>query len=329
MYCMTTPPAWKCVLVIGGAGFIGSNIIEALIERNLSDLVVSLDNYTSGSTKNHRTDSSRVRYFGGDSWNILDSRNEEFDALKPEVVFHLGEFSRIVTSFPQVNYVFESNALGTQRVLEYCVVKGAKLVYSGSSSTFGNDGRDSNLSPYAFLKKQNIQLIHNYGEWFSLKFAIAYFYNVFGPRDIEEGEYATVVATFRRQYVAGEPLTVVMPGTQRRIFTHVNDIVNGLLMVAERGVGDDYKLAGDDDVSVKELADMFGSQVVYVPERRGERFSSVCETSRAREELGWSPKVRLAAYVDMFKSMAIAEKAARLKLQADNASNGGMLHFNL
>ena len=316
------------MLIIGGAGFIGSNIIEALLERKLAENIVSLDNYSSGTSKNHFKD-ERVSYFGGSSWDILESRNAEFEALQPDVVFHLGEFSRIVTSFPKVNYVFESNSLGTQRVLEYCVRKNAKLVYSGSSSTFGNDGRDSNLSPYAFLKKQNIQLIHNYGEWFGLKFAITFFYNVYGPRDIEQGEYATVVATFRRQYAAGEPLTVVLPGTQRRIFTHVNDIVSGLLLVAERGEGDGYKLAGDDDVSVQELANMFGTNVTYVPERRGERFSSVCETSRARTELGWTPQVSLASYVDMHKSLTVAERAARLKRQQDEDNKDGVIHFTL
>jgi UDP-glucose 4-epimerase len=304
---LPTDDVWHGVLVLGGAGFIGSNLIELILQRNLASVVISLDNYTSGSTANHIKD-DRVRYFDGSSWDILQSKNSDFQSFCPDVVFHLGEFSRIITSFSNVNYVFESNSLGTQRILEYCVRKKAKLIYSGSSSTFGNDGQDANLSPYAFLKRQNVLLIQNYAEWFGLKYAIATFYNVYGTRDIEEGEYATVVATFRRQFAAAQPLTVVLPGTQRRIFTHVHDIVDGLLLVAKRGEGDGYKLAGDDDVSIVELANMFGTAITYVPERRGERFSSVCESSRARTELGWAPRVSLASYVEMFQQVTVKEK---------------------
>jgi UDP-glucose 4-epimerase len=295
---MASAALWGTVIVTGGGGFIGSNLVRMVCSLDLADRIVCLDNNSSGGAHNHVLD-TRVTYVYGNSWDI----NELLQAETPTIVFHFGEFSRIVPSFERVNYVWLSNSLGTQRVLEYCVAKKAKLIYSGSSSIFGNAGNDSDLSPYAFLKKQNIQLIKNYGAWFGLDYAITYFYNVFGPGDIGSGDYSTCIAKFRRQYAAGKPLTVVSPGNQRRIWTHVADIVAGVIMVAQRGFGDGYKLASDDDVSILELVHLFGRKATHiiVPERRGERFQSVCgEASRARTELAWAPKIRLECYLRDF-----------------------------
>lgn len=288
---------WKCVVVIGGCGFIGSNLVQALCDLNLAEQIVSLDNHSSGGSHNQIKD-ERITYLYGNSWNC----NEVLADVNPEVVFHFGEFSRIVTSFQKINYVWLSNSLGTQRVLAYCVSKKAKLIYSGSSSIFGNDERDADLSPYAFLKKQNIQLIKNYSDWFGLKYAITYFFNVYGPRDIPEGDYSTAIAIFRRQFAAKQALTVVAPGSQRRVWTHVLDIVAGVLMVAERGDGDGYKLASDDDCSIFDVVKLFGESARFniVPERRGERFSSHAGESRARAELGWAPKIKLSDYIADF-----------------------------
>jgi len=290
------PAVWDTVVVTGGAGFIGSNVIEAILKQRLAKNIVCLDNYSSGSETNHF---DGVTYARGDSWSIAEELSDIGDV---DVVFHFAEFSRIVSSFGKIQYVWQSNSLGTQRVLDFCIAKKAKLIYSGSSSIFGNDMNDSNLSPYAFLKRQNIQLIENYREWFGLKYAIVYFYNVYGPRDLEDGEYATCVGKFRRLYAAGEPMTVVYPGLQRRVFTHVDDIVSGVLLVAQRGEGDGYKLASDDDVSIFDLVGLFGmhGRFQMIPERRGERFSSTVGESRARTELGWAPKVRLADYLSEF-----------------------------
>ena len=288
---------WGTVVVTGGAGFVGSNTVSFICTLDLADKIVCLDNYSSGERSKHVAD-PRVTYVYGNSWNINEILKEE----SPDVVFHFAEFSRIVTSFDQINYVWLSNGLGTQRVLEYCVSKKAKLVYSGSSSIFGNDENDANLSPYAFLKKQNILLLKNYAEWFGLEYAITYFFNVYGPGDVEEGSYSTCIAKFRRQYAAREALTVVSPGTQRRVWTHVADIVAGVLMVAQRGEGDGYKLASNDDLSIMEVVQLFGPKAthVLVPERRGERFQSVSGPSRARTELGWAPKLRLECYLRDF-----------------------------
>lgn len=287
---------WQEVVVTGGAGFIGTNLVEALLKQNGAKSIVVFDNYTSGSKANEFQD-PRVRYVTGDTWDIL----ELLDDVNPEIVFHFGEFSRIVTSFDQVNYVTKSNGLGTQRVCEFCVRKNAKLLYSGSSSIFGNDCEDSNLSPYAFLKKTNIQLLKNYHAWFGLNYVVTYFYNVYGERDLDTGDYATVIAKFRKQYVANKPRTVVTPGNQKRCFTHVSDIIAGVLLCARLGEGDGYKLASNDNVTILALAAMFGPEHVMVPERRGERFCSEVGSSRARDELDWEPLQSLEPYIRDFK----------------------------
>jgi UDP-glucose 4-epimerase len=287
--------AWKTVVVTGGCGFIGSNLIERLLNDNLAEKIISLDNHSSGQ---HRFEDGRVSYIFGNTWQIL----ELLQNVKPEIVFHFGEFSRVVPSFENINYVWKSNSLGTQRVLEFCVRTEAKLIYSGSSAIFGNQGADSDLSPYSFLKAQNIKLIQNYQNWFGLRYATVFFYNVYGKRDIEVGEYKTAIATFRRQFINDSPLTVVSPGTQKRIWTNILDIIDGVIICAKDGNGDNYKLASDDDLSIMEVVTLFGpkARFVVVPERKGERFQSETSESRARTELGWTPKIRLADYIQDF-----------------------------
>jgi len=285
---------WNQIVVVGGCGFIGSNLCEELLKQKRCENIVVLDNHSSGS---HHIEDTRIRYVYGNSWDIQKLLSD----CAPDVLFHFAEFSRVVPSFEHIDYVWQSNSLGTQRVLEYCVAKRCKFIYSGSSSIFGNQMKDSNLSPYAFLKAQNVQLIKNYSDWFGLKYAISYFYNVFGPRDIETGTYATCIAIFRKQYAQKQPLTVVTPGTQRRVWTHVSDICSGLLLVAEKGDGDGYKLFSDDDLSILEVVGAFkDARFVMIPERKGERFQSIVESSRARDELCWSPKYRLRSYVQSF-----------------------------
>jgi len=289
-----TVTMWKTVVVTGGEGFIGSNLIEHLLKHNIVERIVCLDNRSSG---HYQIDDSRVKYVYGNTWDI----NSLLPGEEPEVLFHFGEFSRIVTSFEKIQYVFMSNSLGTQRVLDYCVSKNAKLIYSGSSSIYGNNENDSNLSPYAFLKKQSVTLIKNYSKWFGLRYVITAFFNIYGPRDLDTGDYATCIGIFRRQYTASQPLTVVHPGTQRRIWTHVNDVVNGVILCAERGDGDGYKLFSDDNLSILEVVGAFkDARFVMIPERKGERFQSIVESSRARDELCWSPKYRLHDYVQSF-----------------------------
>lgn len=283
------------VLVTGGAGFVGSNLIRRLLERDDVERIVSIDNYSSGFEKNHAED-DRVTYIRCNTWDIPD-RTEEI-GMEPTVIFHFGEFSRIVQSFDQPVDAVKSNAFGTFVVAKYAADLGAKLVYSGSTAIFGNDGADSNLNPYAWTKSNNIKLLHNMKAWFSLEFVICYFYNVFGPGQIDTGTYATVIGIFERQRVAGEPLTIVSPGSQTRAFTHVDDIVEGVILVALKGDGDDYLLGTTENLSISEVASMFGGSTKMISPRRGERTHSCILPSRARTELGWDTKHTLKHYVE-------------------------------
>lgn len=283
------------VLVTGGAGFVGSNLIRRLLERDDVERIVSIDNYSSGFEKNHVED-DRVRYIRCNTWDIPDRAAEI--GMEPTVIFHFGEFSRIVQSFDQPVDAVKSNAFGTFVVAKYAADVGAKLVYSGSTAIFGNDGADSNLNPYAWTKANNIKLLHNMKAWFSLEFAICYFYNVFGPGQIDTGAYATVIGIFERQRAAREPLTVVSPGSQTRAFTHIDDIVEGVLLVALKGDGDDYLLGTTENISISEVASMFGGPTKMVSPRRGERTQSCILPSRARTELGWDTRHTLQQYIE-------------------------------
>jgi UDP-glucose 4-epimerase len=253
------------VLVTGGAGFVGTALIRRLVAEGGYD-VVSLDDYSSGSPANH-------------------------------VVFHFGEFSRVVPSLERPLACLTANQLGTAKTLDFARRVGAKLVYSGSSAVFGNHMADQHLTPYAWSKAKNVELIRNYHRWYGLEYAVCYFYNVYGPGQVESGTYATVVGIFERQRRAGEPLTVVAPGTQTRAFTHVDDVVEGVLLVAREGSGDGYFLGTQEAVPIAELARLFGGPMRLVPERPGERTHSAVREGRARAELGWAPRRSLAEYV--------------------------------
>lgn len=284
------------VLVTGGAGFIGSNLIQHLLCHENVDYIYSLDNYSSGTVDNE-IQHERVHYVRGNTWDIYQI--EELMSITPTVVFHFGEFSRIVHSFDVPEYVFQSNLYGTSLIMKYCSQKQAKMIYACSSSIFGNGGNDKNLNPYSWAKATIVELLKNYEQWFGLHYAITYFYNVYGPRQIEEGNYATVIGLFERQVRTGQPLTVVSPGTQTRCFTHVEDIVKGLLAVAfQGGQGDGYHLCTDQNTSILELASWFQHEFVFIPERRGERLQSCIPTeTRATTELGWTPQIKLQEYV--------------------------------
>lgn len=284
------------ILITGGAGFIGSNLISYLLKNTHYNLY-SLDNYSSGKRENEIKD-PRVKYICGNTWEINEIQmlcDNQF-----EYVYHFGEFSRIVYSFDVPSTTFQSNTYGTQQVLEFCVRKKAKLIYSGSSSIFGNDMQDQHLNPYSWTKSKNIELIKNYETWFGLEYAICYFFNVYGPGQICEGNYATVVGIFEKQYSEGKPLTIVEPGTQRRAFTHIDDIVSGIYLTATKGIGDGYFLGTEKNVEINDLAKMFNTETVYIPERKGERLQSLLHTSKVRTELGWTTNIDLESYVKQF-----------------------------
>jgi UDP-glucose 4-epimerase len=287
----------RTLLVTGGAGFVGGALVRSLLTEYPDAAIVSLDNYFTGSPENHVND-PRVTYVDGSTVDIAKIWAGR-GLPAPEIVFHLGEYSRIVQSFEDHDLTWDFNLLGTKEVVKFTAGHGAKLIYAGSSSKFGNDGEDENLNPYAWTKAKNIEYIKNYSNWFGLDYAITYFYNVYGPGQITNGKYATVIGIFERQYLAGEPLTVVSPGTQTRDFTHIDDIVRGIVLVARGGSGDGYLLGAGNEWPLAEVAKMFGTEFVLVPSLRGERTRGQADITRAAG-LGWSPERKLDEYVAEF-----------------------------
>jgi UDP-glucose 4-epimerase len=276
----------KTVLVTGGAGFIGSHLCERLARDGHT--VISLDNYFTGSPDNHI---DGVEYREGHTKDIATHVPEDVD-----LVYHLGEYSRVERSLSEPAAVWDLNMHGTAAVLEYTRAKGTKVVYAGSSTKFGDGGLGRDQSPYAFSKAANTELIRNYGSWYGLRYAVAYFYNVYGPRE-RAGAYGTVIEIFRQKRLAGEPLTVNAPGTQKRNFTHVDDVIDAIMLVGEHGEGDDFGIGSEESLTILELAQLFGGEVALGPEVPGNRMDSVIDTSKTRL-LGWSPKRDLKTYVE-------------------------------
>lgn len=279
----------KTVVVTGGAGFVGSHLCERLV--NDGHTVISLDNYFTGSKENHV---AGVDYREGHTKDIAKLIPET-----PDLIYHLGEYSRTAVAIEEPDVVLDFNTTGTIGVLEFCRAKKCKLVYAGSSTKFadtrddGVAGRD--LSPYTWSKSANTELVRNYGLWYSVPYAISYFYNVYGPRELS-GKYGTVVEIFRQKMRKGEPLPINAPGTQTRTYTHVSDIVEALILIGEKGEGDEYGVAGDDTLSTKEVAELFGGEILMQPARKTSRPSSPVDTAKTRA-LGWSPTHSLKEYI--------------------------------
>jgi len=283
----------KTILVTGGAGFIGSHLIEYFI-KNTPHKVITLDNYFTGKKENHIPG---AEYREGHTKDI-----EKLISETPDIVYHLGEYSRVEQSFKDIEIVHEYNAVGTFHVLEFCRKKKAKLIYAGSSTKFADGGMGRDQSPYAWTKAVNTELVTNYGEWFGLDYAITYFYNVYGGREISEGQYATIMGIFKTQYLAGKPLSVVSPGSQQRNFTHIDDIVSGIVLVGMHGHGDEYGLGAPESYSILDIAKMFSDDIIMLPERPGNRAGSKLDVRRATGELGWKTKHKLPDYIKSIKS---------------------------
>lgn len=284
----------KTILVTGGAGFIGSHLIEELL-KDKQNKIISLDNYFTGSEKNHQPGAEYVR---GETKDI-----EKLIQTKPDIIYHLGEYSRVLTSFDDIDTVWRLNTQGTFAVLDYCRKNSVRLVYAGSSTKFGefDDKEDGkNQTPYAYFKSTNTDLVNNYGKWFGLDYAITYFYNVYGGREITNGKYATLIGIFCEKYKKGEPLTVVSPGTQKRAFTHVDDTVSGIMLVGEKGKGDGYCIGSGKEYSILEIARMFDSDIKMLPARKGDRNFSKIDLAKMKE-LSWSPKLDIKNYIEEFK----------------------------
>lgn len=279
----------KLAVVTGGAGFVGSHLCERLVKEGYS--VISLDNYFTGTPENHV---DRVVYRTGHSKDISEHIYE-----KPDIVFHLGEYARTEKSFEDIELVWDLNKTGTFAVLEFCRRHKCKILYAGSSTKFADDGDGRNQSPYAWTKATNTELVKNYSEWFGLDYVITYFYNVYGPREMS-GPYGTLIRIFTELHRGGQPLTVTSPGTQTRNYTHVYDIVDGLILASEKGKGDDYGIGADQMYSVLEVAEMFGGEVVIMPERKGNRQTGEVENKKIKE-LGWKQNHQLSGWIRKVK----------------------------
>jgi len=283
------------IIVTGGSGFIGSNLIKRLLNTYQSIKILSIDNYLTGS-KGNEVDNNRVKYICDSTWNI-----KRYSVFNPSILYHFGEYSRIATSFDEPNIVMNNNLRGTFEVIEFCRNNNCKLIYSGSTSIFGNDMKDQHSSPYSWTKAKNIELIHNYKKWFSLDFTIVYFSNVYGAGQIDTGKYSTVIGIFERQYKNKEPLTVVKPGTQTRDFTHIDDTINGIIFASEKGKGDGYIIRTGIQYSMIEVAKFFSSSYILIPEQRGNRIQSSGKMEKMAE-LGWMSKKKLKDYINEIKN---------------------------
>ena len=260
----------KKIIVTGGAGFVGTNLIDFFLKKTKFK-IISIDNYSSGSVKNH-IKSKRIKYINSDTKNIEEILKKDVKSIHS--LFHFGEFSRIYQSFIQMSECIESNSIGTNAVFNFCLKNKIKLIYSATSASLGNKGRDKNLSPYAFTKSKNLELLENLKKWFNFKFEIIYFYNVYGPRQISKGKMATVIGIFENCYKKKIPLPVVKPGTQSRRFTHIYDTVNACFFAWKRNKCLHYSITSKSSYSIIEVAKMFESKIKYLPERPGERFAS-------------------------------------------------------
>ena len=290
----------KRILVTGGAGFIGSNLVNSLINKNLAKKIIVLDNYSSGTKKNH-INNKKVEYIKGDTKSI--NKIDKIVNSKFDLVFHLAEFSRIVQSFQYFEDCWESNMQGTKKVIELALKKKAKFVYSASSSKFGNKENEF-LSPYAWTKAKNVELIKCYREWYGLEYVISYFYNVYGPNQIRNNHMSAVIGIFENQYINNYPLTVVSPGNQKRDFTHVYDIVDGFIKAGFYKKNQEYQLASGKLYTILQVAKMFKSDIKMIPERPGERFSSKRDSlKKSKKELNFESKFKLKNYIDNFLKM--------------------------
>ena len=260
----------KFIVITGGAGFIGSNLIALLIKKT-NFKIISLDNYSSGKIKNH-LQNKKVKYLKCDTKNISKILGRYKNRI--QAIFHFGEFSRIYQSFLKMSECIESNSIGSNAVFNFCLKNKIKLIYSATSASIGNNGDDKNLSPYAFTKSKNLEMLENLRSWFNFKFEIIYFYNVYGPNQIESGDMATVIGIFEKQFRDNKPLTVVRPGTQTRSFTYVKDTVNACYLAWKKNKCRHYSISNKKTFSIIEVAKLFNREIKLLPKRPGERYAS-------------------------------------------------------
>jgi len=292
----------KIIVVTGGAGFVGSNLIEYLIKKTNYE-ILSIDNYSSGLKKNHVL-SKRVKYVKGDTGKIDKILLKK--KKKIQTIFHFGEFSRIYQSFLKMNECINSNSIGSHAVFNFCLKNKIKLIYSATSASIGNKGLDRNLSPYAFTKAKNLELLENLKNWFNFKFEIIYFYNVYGPKQISRGSMSTVIGIFEDQFKNKKPLTIVRPGTQSRRFTHIDDTVKACYYAWKKNKCRHYSISSKKSYNILQVAKMFGSKIMFLPSRAGERYASALTnmnlTNKVSKLYG---KIELKEYINNIIKISI------------------------
>ena len=286
------------IVITGGAGFVGSNLIEYFLKKNSKFKFISLDNYSTGSKKNHVKD-SRVKYLKGDTKEIskyLRNYKKNIHSL-----FHFGEFARIYQSFKNYEKCFNSNTIGSNEVFKFCLKNRIRLIYSATSASLGNKGNDKNLSPYAFTKSKNLEYLENLKKWFNFRFEVIYFYNVYGPRQIKKGPMATVIGIFERLYSLSKPLTIVKPGTQSRRFTHIYDTVEVCYEAWKKNKSKHYSISNKRIYSIFEVAKMFKTQTIYLKSRPGERYASALTKFSGKNKIITKfGKINLKDYITSF-----------------------------
>tara|TARA_B100000886_G_scaffold230503_1_gene160843 strand:- start:504 stop:1397 length:894 start_codon:yes stop_codon:yes gene_type:complete len=286
----------KKILVTGGAGFVGSNLIKLFLNKT-NYKIVSVDNYISGKKLNH-IKNSRVKYIKGNTVNIsklIKNPNQI------KTIFHFGEFARIYQSFLKMNSCIESNSIGSNAVFNFCLKHNIKLVYSATSASLGNRGKDKNLSPYAFTKAKNLELLENLKKWFNFKYEVIYFYNVYGPNQICKGEMSTVIGIFEDHYKKRKSLPVVKPGTQTRRFTHIKDTVEVCYIAWKKNLCRHYSITSKKSYSILEVAKMFNSKIKFLPKRPGERYASALTRINLTNKIyKYYGKIMLKDYIKSF-----------------------------
>ena len=285
------------ILVTGGAGFVGSNLIELLITKT-KKRILRLDNYSTGKKKNH-IKNSRIKYFKGNTIEIEKILQKYKNKIHS--IFHFGEFARIYKSFKNFDECYESNSIGSKAVFKFCLDNKIKLIYSATSASLGNDGNDKNLSPYAFTKSKNLELLENLKNWFKFKYEIIYFYNVYGPRQISTGSMATVIGIFENHYKNQKSLPVVKPGNQTRRFTHISDTINVCYEAWKKNKCTHYSISNKKSYSIIEVAKMFKSKISYLKHRPGERYASaLTKISLKNKIIRRFGKINLKDYISSF-----------------------------